>query len=197
MGNDFDLIVDLNQMWRMSGDIEPALELAKVHHLASRLAELGVRWLEEPLPQADIRGAQRVRAQTGIQVSGGEMVRTIEELATLIEADAYDIYQPDVALAVGMYRARQVAESANLRHRSFTPHTWTNGLGLLANLHVAAGVGGGPYLEFPYDSPGWTTERRDFFLKPLNINTDGDLEVPSAPGLGTEIDYDAVKRYEV
>lgn len=197
VGSDFDLMVDLNQMWRMSGDIEPALELSKVHKLASQLAELDVRWLEEPLPQADIRGAQRVREQTGIQVSGGEMVRSMAEMMALIEADAYDIYQPDVALAVGMYRARQVAETANLKHRFFTPHTWSNGLGLLANLHVAAGVDAGPYLEFPYDPPGWTPERRDFFMEPLDIDGDGSLRVPDLPGLGAVIDYDAVKKYSV
>ncbi len=65
--------------------------------------------------------------------------------------------------------------------RWFTPHTWTNGLGLLANLQVAAGVGGGPYLEFPYDPPGWTPQRRDFFLaEPVTIDADGCVSVPSA-----------------
>lgn len=197
VGDGFDLMVDLNQMWRMSGDIEAALPLARVQRLAAELGELGVLWLEEPLPQADVSGAQRVRAQTGMQVSGGEMVRSLGEMIALVEADAYDIYQPDVALAVGMYRARQVAESANLRHRAFTPHTWSNGLGLLANLHVAAGADAGPYLEFPFDPPGWTPERRDFFMKPLMIDPDGTLAVPEAPGLGVEIDWGAVARYSV
>ena len=197
VGDDFDLMVDLNQMWRMAGDIDPALPLPTVQWVASQLAELGLLWLEEPLPQSDVVGAQRVRAQTGIQLSGGEMVRSIGELIALVEADAYDIYQPDVALAVGMHRARQVAESANLRHRQFTPHTWSNGLGLLANLHVAAGVGAGPYLEFPFDPPGWTPERRDFFMSPLMIDPDGTLAVPQAPGLGVEIDTAAVRQYTV
>ncbi|GAA1217916.1 mandelate racemase/muconate lactonizing enzyme family protein [Rhodoglobus aureus] len=197
VGNDFDLMVDLNQMWRMSGDIAAALPLAKVQRLAAELHDLGVLWLEEPLPQVDVAGAKRVRQMTGIQISGGEMVRSAPEMMALIEADAFDIYQPDVALAVGMYRARQVAESANLRHRLFTPHTWSNGLGLLANLHVAAGVDAGPYLEFPYDPPGWTPERRDFFMRPLEIDSNGDLIVPQRPGLGVEIDWDAVARFTV
>lgn len=197
VGDDFDLMVDLNQMWRMSGDIEPALPLANVQRVAAELADLGVLWLEEPLPQVDIVGAKRVRAETGIQISGGEMVRSLPEIMALIETDAFDIYQPDVALAVGMHRARQVAESANLRHRLFTPHTWSNGLGLLANLHVAAGVDAGPYLEFPYDPPGWTPERRDFFMTPLMIDAAGDLHVPDAPGLGAQIDHDAVARFTV
>jgi L-alanine-DL-glutamate epimerase-like enolase superfamily enzyme len=197
VGPDFDLMVDLNQMWRMSGDIEAALPLARVRRIAAELADLGVLWLEEPLPQADVVGARRVRSETGIQIAGGEMVRSLPELTALIEADAFDIYQPDVVLAVGMYRARQVAESAAVRHRLFTPHTWSNGLGLLANLHVAAGVDAGPYLEFPYDPPGWTPERRDFFMEPIDIDAAGDVVVPDKPGLGANIDRAAVKRYTV
>lgn len=197
VGDDFDLMVDLNQMWRMSGDITVALPLARVHRLAAELQDLGVLWLEEPLPQEDRPGMRRLREQTGIQVAGGEMVRSMSEMVSLIEGDAFDLYQPDVVLAVGMYRARQVAEYANLRHRQFTPHTWTNGLGLLANLHVAAGVDAGPYLEFPFDPPGWSPERRDFFMKPLMIDPAGDLVVPLAPGLGAQIDYDAVAHFTV
>lgn len=197
VGEDFDLMVDLNQMWRMSGDIEPALPLAKIQSLAEELKELGVLWLEEPLPQADVIGARQVRAHTGMQISGGEMVRSMGELSALIEADAFDIYQPDVVLAVGMYRARQVAEAAQLRHRQFTPHTWSNGLGLLANLHVAAGVDAGPYIEFPYDPPGWTPARRDFFMEPLDIDANGDLLVPAGSGLGAVLDRDAIRRYTV
>jgi L-alanine-DL-glutamate epimerase-like enolase superfamily enzyme len=59
-----------------------------------------------------------------------------------------------------------------------------------------AGVGGGPYLEFPYDPPGWTTERRDFFLAlPVTNEADGTVRVPDRPGLGVEIDEDAVARW--
>jgi D-galactarolactone cycloisomerase len=99
---------------------------------------------------------------------------------------------------VGMLRTRTVAEFALLRHRWFTPHTWTNGLGLMANLHVAAGVGGGPYIEFPYDPPGWTEHRRDFFLaQPVLIDPQGRLTVPGRPGLGVEVDESAVSRWAV
>lgn len=196
VGPDFALMVDLNQMWRMSGDIAPALDLASVRRLAARLAELDVLWLEEPLPQADVPGMRMVRQATGIRVAGGEMVRSLGEMLALVEADAFDVYQPDVVLAVGMYRTRLIAELALQRHRWFTPHTWSNGLGVVANLHVAAGVGGGPFLEVPYDPPGWTPQRRDFFLtEPLEVDADGDIVVPPRPGLGVDVDPDALVRY--
>ena len=194
VGDDIAIMADLNQWWRMPGDISPALDLAAVRRIAAELAGLGVLWLEEPLPGGDLDGMRALRQQ--IRVAGGEMARTPAELLSALEADAVDVLQPDVVLAVGMLRTRTLAELALLRHRWFTPHTWTNGLGLLANLHVAAGVGAGPYLEFPYDPPGWTEERRDFFLaEPVRIAADGCLPVPAAPGLGARIDHAAVARY--
>jgi len=197
-GDDLDIMVDLNQWWRMPGDISAALDLAAVRRIADELADLEVLWLEEPLPAADLPGMRTLREQTGIRVAGGEMARTTGELLDALAVGALDVVQPDVVLAIGMSRARTVAEVAMLANRWFTPHTWTNGLGLAANLHVTAGVGGGPYLEFPYDPPGWTTARRDFFLaEPLMIGQDGCLAVPETPGLGVAIDEDAIARWTV
>jgi L-alanine-DL-glutamate epimerase-like enolase superfamily enzyme len=194
-GPELAIMTDLNQWWRMPGDISVALDLAAVRRIADELRELGVFWLEEPLPGEDLDGMRALREQSRVRVAGGEMARTPADLLRALAADSLDVVQPDVVLAVGMSRARTVAEVAMLSERWFTPHTWTNGLGLLANLHVAAGVGGGPYLEFPWDPPGWTEQRRDFFLtEPLTIDPDGCLRVPDAPGLGAEIDEDAVAR---
>ena len=194
MGDEFVIMADLNQWWRMAGDTSPAFDLETVRRITAELADLGVFWLEEPLPGGDLDGMRALRQQ--IRVAGGEMARTPAELLAALGAGALDVLQPDVVLSVGMLRARTIAELALLRNRWFTPHTWTNGLGLLANLHVVAGVGGGPYVEFPYDPPGWTPERRDFFLaEPVRIDPDGYLTVPDRPGLGARIDHAAVARY--
>ena len=154
-------------------------------------------WLEEPLAGTDLRGLAALRASApGIRIAGGEMTRTFAEGLAALDADAFDVYQPDVVLAAGMLRTRTIAEVALARNRWFTPHTWTNGIGLLANLHVAAGVGGGPFLEFPYDPPGWTPERRDAFLaEPVRPGADGVLRVPASPGIGAVLDEAAIKRY--
>jgi L-alanine-DL-glutamate epimerase-like enolase superfamily enzyme len=192
------LMVDLNQWWRMPGDNSAPADLAAVRRLASELAELGVLWLEEPLPAADLEGMRLLREQTGIRVAGGEMARTPAELLTALAAGALDVAQPDAVLSVGLARARTIAELAQLTNRWFSPHTWTNGLGLLANLHLAAGVGGVPYLEFPYDPPAWTEDRRDFFLTgPVRTDAQGWLHLPAGAGLGAQIDEEAVARWAV
>jgi L-alanine-DL-glutamate epimerase-like enolase superfamily enzyme len=197
VGDTMDILVDFNQGWRMPGDVTPAPDRARVQRLSQELSQLGVLWLEEPLPRADVQGLATLRSTAGTLIAGGEMARTLEELLCYLEADALDVYQPDVVLAAGMSRVRLVAELALARNRHFSPHSWTNGLGLLANLQVAAGVGGGPYFEFPYDPPGWTVERRDFFLaEPVRLGADGCVAVPCRPGLGAVIDWSAVERLD-
>ncbi len=69
VGDDFAIMVDLNQWWRMPGDISPALDLAAVRRIAAELADLGVFWLEEPLPAADLAGMRMLREQTGLRVA--------------------------------------------------------------------------------------------------------------------------------
>jgi L-alanine-DL-glutamate epimerase-like enolase superfamily enzyme len=121
------------------------------------------------------------------------MARTTRELEAFEAADALDVYQPDAVLSVGLLRERELAERVTARGHFFAPHTWTNGIGLLANLHLTAGVGGGPYFEFPYDPPGWTPERRDFMLaEPVRVDAEGFVTVPDRPGLGFELADDLV-----
>lgn len=198
VGNDLEIMVDLNQSWRMAGDVEAALDFGSVRRTVSRLSELGVFWVEEPLPYQDSDGLKALRAQTGVRIAGGEMLDSVSEVLRYLENDVLDVYQMDVVLAVGMLRARTLADLAQLKHRAFTPHSWTNGIGVLANLHVAAGVGGGPYFEFPYDPPGWTPERRDFMLRePVDITPAGTVAVPRHPGIGAVLDEDAIERWRV
>ena len=198
VGDALEILVDLNQWWRMAGDIEPGLGPADARRVIDRLREHDVLWVEEPLAGVDLAGMRMLRESTGVRIAGGEMARTFDELRLALEHDALDVLQPDVVLALGISGARTLAELALRRNRWFTPHTWTNGIGLLANLQLCCGVGGGPFLEFPFDPPGWTPERRDFMLaEPLRAGTDGCLTVPDAPGLGIELDEQAVAHYTV
>jgi L-alanine-DL-glutamate epimerase-like enolase superfamily enzyme len=58
-----------------------------------------------------------------------------------------------------------------------------------------AGVGAASYLEFPWDPPEWTLQRRDFMLsRPLDVDGNGDLVLTEAPGLGFELDEAMLSR---
>ena len=198
IGGDLEIMVDLNQAWRMPGDVTGSIDLAEARRFVDALAELDVYWLEEPLVDADLAGLAALRAGSSVRIAGGELWRTVADADRALDADAYDVHQPDVVLAGGLWRGRGLGERILRRGRRYSPHTWTDGLGLLANLHVAAAVGGGPFLEFPYDPHGWTTDRRDFpLVAPVEIDGQGDLVVPRSPGLGIGLDEDVLARTRV
>ncbi len=198
IGDEMDIMVDYNQAWQMPGDISPTADLKESQYLADALGELGVYWLEEPLQGNDAPGLHTLRVNSKVRIAGGEMVRSLPELLAYVEHDSLDVYQPDVVLAMGMLRVRMLAELVIAKNRTFTPHTWSNGIGVLANLHVTCGVGGGPYLEFPYDPPNWSIERRDFIMaEPLAIDREGYVHIPDAPGLGATVDEAALEQYRL
>ena len=87
---------------------------------------------------------------------------------------------------------------ADLLGRTWSPHTWSNGYGLVANLHAACGLSSHPYVEVPFDPPAWSAERRDWLLPaPVEIAADGTIAPPDGPGLGVEPDLDALERWRV
>lgn len=187
VGRDLEIMVDLNQAWRMPGDTRDPLDFKTVSNFLDACADYGVFWLEEPLPMEDIEGLRKLQGR-GVKIAGGEMVRTIHEVRTLLAADALDVYQMDVVLSVGLDHSREIAEKAKSLGKIFTPHTWSNGYGLMANLQVTAGLGGAPFIEYPYDPPTWSAARRDFLLaKPIEVDEAGNLWVPNEPGMGCSI----------
>lgn len=198
VGSGVELMVDANQGWRMPGDREPRWDLATAAQCARELERLGVYWLEEPLRNDDVEGYAALRRRTSLRIAAGEMVRHLTEARDLIERGGVDVVQPDVVLAGGIGGCRRIAAMADLCGRAWSPHTWTNGYGLLANLHLALAVSTCPYLEVPFDPPAWTPERRDWLLPaPLEIAADGTIAPPPGPGLGVTPDLDALERYRV
>jgi D-galactarolactone cycloisomerase len=81
----------------------------------------------------------------------------------------------------------------------FSPHTWSNGLGLVANLHLALAVSTCPFLEVPYDPPGWSPDRRDWLLggPAVEFAGDGTVGPPPGPGLGVTPDLDALEAHRI
>ena len=155
-------------------------------------------WLEEPLPTTDVDGYAALRRRTALRIAAGEMVRQASEARDLVLRGGVDVIQPDVVLAGGIGGCRRIAALADLHGRAWSPHTWSNGYGLLANLHVALGVSTLPFVEVPFDPPAWSTARRDWLLPaPVEIAADGTIAPPAGPGLGVEPDLDALEAHRV
>jgi D-galactarolactone cycloisomerase len=196
VGDSMEIMVDANQGWRMPGDVSPRWDVATAARCARALEPLGVHWLEEPLDTADVDGYAALRRLTELRLAAGEMVRHPHEARDLLIRGSVDVVQCDVLFTGGIGGCRQIAAAAELLGRAWSPHTWSNGHGLVANLHAACGFSTYPFLEVPYDPPAWTPARRDWLLPaPVEIAGDGTVAPPPGPGLGVEPDLDTLERW--
>jgi L-alanine-DL-glutamate epimerase-like enolase superfamily enzyme len=197
-GAALEIMVDANQGWRMPGDLTPRWTLETARDFARQLERLDVYWLEEPLPTEDVEGYAALARQADVRIAAGEMVRSAAEARALVLQGGIDVVQPDVVLAGGFEGCRRVAEVADGTGAWWSPHTWSNGYGLLANLHAALAFSACPFLEVPYDPPAWSAERRDWLLPvTIEIAPDGTIAPPEGSGLGVTPDFDALEEYRV
>ena len=189
VGTRLELMVDCNQGWRMPWDTQSPWTFKDALCVARELEKLGAFWMEEPLHRADRNGMKALRQATDVRIAGGEMTRQLHELRDLITDGCVDVVQPDVALVGGITGLRRVATLAQEHNLTFTPHTWTNGMGVVANAHLVAGCVDAPFLEFPYDPPEWDLDRRDYMMaQPFGVDADGWLNLSDAPGMGYALD---------
>jgi len=196
VGDDFTLMVDANQGWPIHAfGPYPRWTLKRAMDTARAYEEFGVRWLEEPLFKTDYQGFRQLRASTTVPIAGGEFNVDLSEFRDLIEGECLDVVQPDVTLSTGILNGKKVAGMAEAHNLEFSPHTWTNGLGFAANLQLMNSCPICPFVEFPFEPPGWVPEARDFMLtEPFKIDKDGCINVPAKPGLGVELDFDRIKK---
>jgi L-alanine-DL-glutamate epimerase-like enolase superfamily enzyme len=195
VGDRLTLMVDCNQGWRMPWDTADPWTLETASQVARELEALDVYWMEEPLHRADYAGMAKLRKATKVRIAGGELNRETYEYRTLVERECLDVYQPDATIVGGLTGLSKIGREVIARGLAFTPHTWGDGLGVVANTHLAAGLGAAPYLEFPYDPPEWTLERRDFILaEPFRATKEGWMELSDKPGFGVELDEEKLKR---
>jgi L-alanine-DL-glutamate epimerase-like enolase superfamily enzyme len=189
VGQRLELMVDCNQGWRQPWDTEGPWTLKDAITVARELERLDVYWMEEPLHRGDYAGMRALRESIDVRVAAGEMTRQAHELRELISGQCVDVLQPDVALVGGITGLRRIAILAQEHGIVFTPHTWTNGMGVVANTHLVAGLGNAPFIEFPYDPPEWDLDRRDYIMaKPFVADRDGWLTLSNAPGMGYAVD---------
>jgi D-galactarolactone cycloisomerase len=198
VGPRLEIMVDANQGWRMPGDVSVQWDVPTAIQCAKALESVGVYWLEEPLDTWHHEGWAELRRRTNLRLAGGEMVRNIHEARDLVLRGHIDVVQSDVVLVGGLLGCRKIAALTELHGRQWSPHTWSNGYGLVANLHAALAFSDVPFVEVPFDDPAWLPSRRDWLLPVVTeIAADGTVRPPDGPGLGVEPDFDSLEQWRV
>ena len=182
LGNERELMVDAGHAWEW----ETALKRAEL------LAPLNIGWLEEPLSQDDRKGYSELCKRSPVPIAAGEGDVTHWDFEDLIERGLH-VIQPDVAFCGGLTVCRRVSAMTEARGLRVVPHCFSTGINLTASLHWMASVPSGDLVEYCL-RPSPLMRKLVKNLPPL---VDGRVPVPTAPGLGIELDEEILNEYRV
>jgi len=158
---------------------------------AKMLADYDVHWFEEALNPDHLDDYVRLREHSPVPISGGEVLTRRQAFLPWIEKGALDIIQPDVTKVGGISEERRIAWWAEEHGIRFIPHGWNTALGLAADLHLASAVPGTDMVEYIAGSPFID----EIVAEPFQLDDEGWLNIPDKPGLGVELNPDAVARF--
>jgi D-galactarolactone cycloisomerase len=160
-------------------------------HTAEMLAAFDVSWFEEALPPDALDDYVALRRAARVPIAGGEVLTRRQSFQPWLEAGAFDIVQPDVTKCGGLSEQRHIAWMARDHGVRFIPHGWNTAVGLASDLQIASAFPDTDLVEYLTGSPfidelaagGW------------RLDADGMLAIPDQPGLGVEINLDALAEF--
>ena len=162
------------------------------------LGALGYWFFEEPIRPEDLAGYRHLRRKLSIMLAAGESDTTVAHAAQLIEPRLVGLIQPDVARAGGISETRDIAALAHAHHVGYAPHVgWSGAVCVAASLQLAAAMPAFSSFECMFIGNPLRNELCTMPVGDAASLIDGQLAVPQGPGLGVEIDWDAVERYRV
>jgi L-alanine-DL-glutamate epimerase-like enolase superfamily enzyme len=158
---------------------------------ADMLAGYGVDWFEEPLRPDSIEDFCHLRRVSRVPIAGGEVLTRRQTFLPWLSRGAFDIVQPDVTKVGGLSEQRRIAWMADDFDVRYVGHGWNTGVGVAADLQMAAAFPHVDYVEFI----GGSAYVDGIMREPFAIDPEGYLAIPDGPGLGVELDQAKIARY--
>jgi L-alanine-DL-glutamate epimerase-like enolase superfamily enzyme len=184
IGDEIDLMADAYMGW--------TLDYAR--RMIPLLAPYQLRWLEEPVIPDDIAGYAALKAMNQIPIAGGEHEFTLYGFRELLDARAVDYIQFDTNRVGGISQARKISALAEAYEVPVIPHA-----GQMHNYHIVMASLNSPLAEFfPVVDVEVGNELFWYIFKGEPVPRHGYIELDeNLPGLGLEIDEEALKKFEI
>lgn len=166
-------------------------ELPAARRIARSLEDFGIHWLEEPLIPGNLENYARLRAETRTPLSLGERLYTRWDFREVFAKGCADFIQPDVSHAGGIWELRKIGAMAEMWQIGFCPHNPSGPVANAATLQLAACTPNFEFLETMATDVPWRKE----VAREACTFSNGEMSIPEIPGLGVEINEDALKRF--
>jgi L-alanine-DL-glutamate epimerase-like enolase superfamily enzyme len=183
VGSEVDIALDVSAL--AGWDADQAISTAM------RLAEFDLAWLEDALPHDDLAAWAQLRAAAPMPLTTGERCWTVADYRRLAESGSLDLVLIDPGRVEGISGMLAAALEVGARGVGVVPHSWSSAINTAAALHVLAVAPTTHVFEL---KPDPSPMQHELITSPFMM-VGGTIAVPQAPGLGIDVDEDAVRRY--
>lgn len=186
VGDDFTLMVDVQYAFP---DVDECLRVIRDWE------RFNLYFLETPLYPDDLEGHARLAEEQRIPIASGEWLTTRFEFIDLIRRGKVSVVQPDIGRVGGLTEAQRVCDLARKHGLKVVPHIWKTGISIAAGIHLAAANEHIPYIEFLPANLCESSLRKELLVEDFQM-LDGKLPLPAKPGLGIELNRDALEKFK-
>lgn len=178
----------------LMADANHGYSLSEAVSFARQIEPLNISFFEEPVSPEDYEGYAELRRRTAIPIAGGECEYLLAGFRRLLSGRCVDIAQPDICSAGGLSEVKKIVALAQAFQTNVIPHSWGTGIAFAAGLHLVSTLDPLPgRLRMP--EPLLEMDRSENALRerlttPRFRIEDGRVAVPTAPGLGVDVDLD-------
>ncbi len=178
-----DLRAQLGDGIRIMVDGSECFTLEEAMAIARKLADLGIFWFEEPIPQCEREAIATLVQRSPLPIAYGEHLFQVHDFADCLRNRRANYVQPDASICGGMAEGIRIGKMAGRYGVPVAPHAAAGPVSLAANIHMAAAIGDIELLEYSFPlAPAWN-ELSNSNLQIEEIR-DGKIRVPSGFGLG-------------
>ena len=175
-------------------DMHGRYDVGTAKRVAKELEPFRLLWLEEPVPAENIDAMRDVRQSTHTPICCGENLYLRYGFRDLFEKQAVDIIMPDVHKCGGLLEARKIADMAHTYYVPMAPHAQASPMGMMAACHMLATIPNFLVYEWHWGHPESRTTQWKNFVKEGDIIQKGYITVPDKPGIGVEMNDEAVRK---
>lgn len=181
----------------IGGGVELAIDFhgrvapSSANVLIERLKTYTPMFIEEPCLPENVDAMVQIARKTTIPIAAGERLFGKWQYRELIEKQAVSIVQPDLCHVGGIFEAKKIAAMAETYYMSVAPHNPLGPISLAACLQLDACIPNFLVQEHPGNAD-FTDLGVGYIKNPFEIKN-GYIDLPSASGLGVELDDEAIK----
>jgi len=181
VGNDMEILIEGHGRFNVATAVR----------IGRALEDYDITWFEEPVPPENLDALAEVKSRVRVPIAAGERIYSRWDYQRFFKLGCADYVQPDLSHVGGIGEVKKIAAQAEANHIAICPHNPSGPVSNAATLQIAASTPNFHLLETMAVDVPW---RKDICSEHISF-VDGQMTIPDLPGLGVDLNEDAIAEH--